>query len=103
MFESVEAESLRSRLRAAAAPPAAALFLALVYFTIYPALGRVPPALFWTVVAILLAGTLGGAVFIVRVVRADRPRGGDIAWLVLALLVELACARLFLGLVFPWF
>lgn len=102
MFESVQSDDLAARLRSAAMPPFAAFGLALLYFTIYPMLKRVPAALFWTVVLILLAGTVAGAVAIVRTVRRERPRGRAIGWLVAALLVELLCARTLLSLTLPW-
>ncbi len=102
MFESVRPPDAAERLRAAAVPPLAAFGLALVYFTIYPSLTRVPPALFWTVDAIVLAGAVGGVLTIARVARRETIRGRAIAWLAAAVLITLVCARLFVALTFPW-
>ena len=102
MFESVQRDDIAARLRSAAMPPFAASGLALLYFTIYPMLARVPAALFWAVVLVLLAGTVVGAVAILRAVRSERPRGRAIGWLVAAVIVELLCARTLLSLTFPW-
>lgn len=102
MFESVQRDDIAARLRSAAMPPFAAFGLALLYFTIYPMLQRVPATLFWGVVLVLLSGTVAGAVAIVRAVRSERPRGRAIGWLVAALLVEILCARTLLSLTLPW-
>ena len=80
----------------------AAFLFALLYFTLYPMLKRVPPALFWLVVLVLFAGAIGGAVLLVRIVRSEPVRGRAIAWFVAAILLECICAWLALGMVFPW-
>lgn len=102
MFESVRPPDVGERLRAAAVPPLAAFGLALLYFTIYPALKRVPAALFWSVDAIVLAGAIGGGIAIARVARREKIRGRAIGWLAAAALITLVCARLFLAMTLPW-
>ena len=102
MFESVQVDDTAARFRSAAVPPLAAFAITLLYITIFPLLGRVPAALFWSIVALLFIGSVAGAVLIVRAVRRQRPRGRAIAWLIAAMLIELACARTFLALTFPW-
>ena len=102
MFESIQTDDAAARFRAAAVFPLTAILLTLLYLTVVPLLARVPAPLFWSVVAILLLGAIGGAVAIVRVWREDRPRGAAIAWLIGAIVVELACARMFLWFTLPW-
>jgi hypothetical protein len=102
LFESVQVDDGAARFRSAAVPPIAAFAVALLYFTFYPMLGRVPAALFWSVVAILFIGVVAGAIAIVRAVRRERPRGRVLAWCVGAIVVELLCARTFLALALPW-
>ena len=102
MFEDVLTESAASRLRSAAAPPLAAFLIALGYSTLYPLLGRVPAWLFWSVVAILAAGAIGGAVSIVRVVRKEKIRGRAFGWLAGAVVLTLVCGWLAITLTFPW-
>ena len=84
-------------MRAAALPPLLAFLLALLYLTVYPLVGRVPPLLFWLMVSVLFAGTAGGLVMIMR--AASRR---VLAWLVPAVAMELVCAWMFLGMVVPW-
>lgn len=103
MFESLPVDDAAARARAAAIPPLAAFLITLVYLTVYPLLTRVPAILFWLVVTVLLAGSVFGGIAIVRLVRRERVRGRALVWLAGAILIELVCARLFLGLTFPWF
>lgn len=84
-------------MRRAALPPLIAFVLWLLYLAIYPLFARVPATLFWVIIAMLFAGTLLGAIAIVRAARRD-----VIAWLVAAILIELACARVLLGMLLPW-
>ena len=84
-------------MRAAALPPLIAFLLALLYLSVYPLLGRVPPPLFWLVVLILFAGTAAGAC---AIARAATRRAA--AWLIAAVAMELLCAWMFLGMVVPW-
>lgn len=65
-------------------------------------LARVPAALFWSIAAILLTGTLLGGLAIARILRRERVRGRAIGWLAGTVALELLCARMFLGLTFPW-
>jgi hypothetical protein len=102
LFESLPVDDAAARIRAAALPPLIAFLLTLVYLTVYPMLSRVPAALFWSVAAILLCGTIAGAIAIVRVVRRERVRGRALGWLTGAVLIELVCARMVLGLTLPW-
>lgn len=102
MFESIQTEDAAARFRSAAMPPLIAFAIALLYFTVYPLLPRVPALLFWSVVAVLVAGSIGGVVAIAGAVRRERPRARAVAWLVAASLVELLCARTLLALTFPW-
>ena len=102
MFESIQSDDAAARFRSAAIAPFLAFLLALLYFSLYPLLTRVPAALFWSVVAMLFAGSILGATAIVRELRRQSPRGSAIGWLVAAILIELLCARTCLGLVFPW-
>jgi uncharacterized membrane protein len=102
LFESLQTDDAAARFRVAAFPPFAAVLLTLLYLTIYPLLGRVPAWLFWSIVLVLLIGTILGGVAIVRAVRSERPRGTTIGWLVCAIVIELACARMFLWLTLPW-
>lgn len=102
MFESVRSDDAAARIRSAAVPPLAAFLVALAYLTIYPMLTRVPPALFWSVVLVLASGALLGAIAIIREVRRERVRGRAFGWLVAAAAMELMCAWLTVGLVFPW-
>jgi predicted membrane-bound mannosyltransferase len=102
LFESLPVDDTATRIRAAAVPPLAAFLITLAYLTIYPMLANVPAPLFWTVVAILLLGTILGAVALIRVVRRERVRGRALGWLAGAIAIELLCARMFLGLTFPW-
>lgn len=91
-----------ARLRAAAVPPLVAFLGALVYFTLYPLLPRVPAVLFWTMAVVVLAGAVAGIIGIARVVCRERIRGRAIGWLVVACAITLLCARLFLSLTLPW-
>jgi hypothetical protein len=102
LFESVQAETPSARFRSAAFAPLGAVLLTVIYLTVYPLLPRVPAALFWSVVALLLLGTVAGAVAIIRALRNGRPHGTPIGWLVAAVAIELICARLFLWFTFPW-
>jgi uncharacterized membrane protein len=102
VFESVRSEDAAARFRSAAFAPLAAFLIALLYFSLYPLLERVPPFLFWTVVLVLFAGVVVGAVAMIREARRERPRGRALAWLIGAVAVELLCARTFLALTFPW-
>ncbi|HEX7807514.1 MAG TPA: hypothetical protein VF608_02275 [Thermoanaerobaculia bacterium] len=102
MFESIRADDASTRLRNAAIAPLAAFLFALFYFSLARLFTRVPATLFWSVTLIVLAGVIAGAVMIVRVVRAETIRGRAIAWLVAAILVELACLRLWMTMVLPW-
>jgi hypothetical protein len=102
MFESVRPPDAAERLRAAAAFPFAALLLALLYFTLYPTLTRVPPALFWSVDAIVFLGAVAGVVAVVRIARHERIGGRALAWLAIAGIVTLVCVWLVLAFTFPW-
>jgi len=102
MFESVRPPDAAERLRNAAAAPFAALLLALLYFTLFPTLTRVPPVLFWGVDAIVFIGAVIGVIAIVRAARGEKIRGRAVAWLVAAIAITLLCARLCLALTFPW-
>jgi hypothetical protein len=102
MFESLPADDASARARSAARPPLVAFLLTLVYLTLYPLADRVPPILFWSVVTILLAGAVLGAVAIVRLVRRERIRGRALGWLAGAAVIELLCARMLAGLTLPW-
>lgn len=103
MFEeSVLVEDAASRLRGAAVPPLAAFLLLLGYVTMYPLLGRVPAALFWSVVAVLATGAVAGAVKLVRVIRSEKIRGTAIGWLTGAAALTFACAYMAVTLTFPW-
>jgi hypothetical protein len=102
LFESLQTDETAARFRAAAVPPLAAVFLTVTYLTVYRLLARVPAALFWSVVAILLLGTILGAMAIVRAVRRGRPRGTALGWLIGAILADLLCARIFLWVTLPW-
>lgn len=79
-----------------------AFLITLAYLTVYPLAGRVPPIVFWAVVVILLAGAVLGGIAIVRLLRRERVRGRALGWLAGAVAIELLCARMFLGLTFPW-
>ena len=100
MFESVQSDDAAAQFRSAAIAPLAAFLAYLLYLTLYPLLGRVPAALFWILTAILLAGSVFGAIAIIRVVR--RHRGTAFGWLAAAVLVELLCVRTFLAMTLPW-
>ena len=102
MFETVSSDSVPERVRHAAVAPLAAFLFAQFYETLYPLFERVPAAVFWSVVAILLAGTITGAVALVRVVREESIRGHAIVWLIIAIAVELLCTGMFLAKTFPW-
>jgi hypothetical protein len=102
LFESVQSDDAAARVRSAAIAPLAAGLLYLLYLTVYPLFGRVPAALFWLMTAIQLAGAIGGAIAIIRVVRAHSMRGRAFAWLVGAVIVEVFCARTFLAMAVPW-
>jgi hypothetical protein len=99
MFESVQQDDAAARFRAAAVFPLIAILLTLLYLTIYPLLARVPAALFWSVVAVLVLGTAAGAA---ALVRTGRPRGAAVAWFIGSILVELVCARMLLWFTLPW-
>lgn len=102
MFESVFLDDASSRLRSAAVPPLASFLLTLGYLTLYPVLGRVPAALFWSVVLILAVGAIAGATRIIQVMRAERIRGRAIGWLTGAAGLTLICAYMAVNLTFPW-
>jgi ABC-type microcin C transport system permease subunit YejE len=102
LFESLPPDDAAARIRSAAVPPLAAFLITLAYLTVYPMLSRVPAPLFWTTVTILLLGTILGAIALIRVVRRERVRGRALGWLAAAIAIELLCARMFLGLTFPW-
>lgn len=78
------------------------MLFTVIYLTVYPLLPRVPAALFWSVVALLLLGAVAGAVAIIRALRNGRPRGTAVGWLVAAVAIELICTRLFLWFTLPW-
>ena len=84
-------------MRAAALPPLIAFVVAVLYLAVYPLFGSVPPLLFWLVVAILFAGAALG---LFRIIRAASRR--VLFWLVAAVVMELVCARVLLGMVLPW-
>ena len=102
MFESVQTDETAARFRAAAVPSLGAVFLTIAYMTVYRLLTRVPAPLFWSVVAVLVIGTLLGAVATVRALRRGRPRGTAIGWLAGAILADLLCARILLLFTLPW-
>lgn len=102
MFESLPVDDASARARAAAIAPLVAVLVTLVYLTIYPLARRVPPPLFWTVVAILFAGVILGATAAARLLLRERVRGRAAGWLAGAIVIELLCGRLFLGLTLPW-
>ncbi len=79
-----------------------AFLFAQFYETLYPLFGRVPAAVFWSIDAILLAGSVIGAIALLRVVRAEVIRGRAIVWLTIAITVELLCTGMFLAKTFPW-
>ena len=103
MFESVRPPDAVERLRAAALPPLIAFIVALLYFALYPTMTRVPLALFWSMAAVVLLGTVMGVIAIARVVMKEKIRGRAIAWLVAAVVMTLMCGRLALALTLPWF
>ena len=84
-------------MRRAALPPLVAFVLWLFYLAIFPLFPRVPAIVFWLIVAMLFAGTVAGAIAIARAARRD-----VLAWLAPAVVIELACTRVLLGMVFPW-
>lgn len=104
MFEAIERRDAAADARRIALAPLAAFLFELAYLTLAPLLGRVPPAIFWFVVIVMLAGTVlgiaGVARFLVR--RRGEVAGRVLAWLVAAIVVTVICARAFLALVFPW-
>ena len=102
MFDSVFTEDASARLRYAAAAPLASFLITLGYLTFYPLLPRVPAFLFWSVVVILAAGAIAGAVNILRVVRNEKIRGRAIGWLTGAAALTLLCAWLAITLTLPW-
>ena len=104
MFEAIEQRDPAAEVRRIALAPLAAFLLELVYLTLVPLLRRVPPALFWTLTLVLLAGTIAGVAGIARfVVRRRRELAGRVlAWLIAAIAITLVCARAFLALVSPW-
>ena len=84
-------------MRAAALPPLAAFVVAVLYLAVYPLFGSVPALLFWLVVAILFAGAALG---LFRILRATSRR--VLFWLVAAVVMELVCVRVLVGMVLPW-
>ena len=102
MFDSVFTDDAASRLRGAAAPPLAAFLIALGYLTIYPLLNRVPAALFWTIVAVLAAGAILGAINIIRVLRSVKLEGRDFGWLTAGAAITLLCGYAAVSMTFPW-
>lgn len=102
MFESVVPDDASSRLRSAAVAPLASFLLFLGYLTLYPLLGRVPAALFWSVVVVLGIGAIAGATRVVCILRTERIRGRALGWLTGAAGLTLICAYLALNLTFPW-
>lgn len=103
MFEeSFITDDAASRLRGAAVPPLAAFLILLGYITIYPLLGRVPAALFWSIVAVLASGASAGAIKLTAIVRSEKIRGRAIGWLAGASMLTLACAWFAVSLTFPW-
>ena len=101
MFETI-ADSPGVRFRRAALAPVAAFLLTQLYFGFYPVAGTFVPFMFYSVVAVVLAGTLLGAVALVGAFRDERVRGVAAGWAVLAVAAELLCARLLLSLTLPW-
>jgi predicted benzoate:H+ symporter BenE len=102
LFESIQTDETAARFRAAALPPLAAVLLTVAYLTVYRLLARIPALLFWSVAAILLLGTVLGAMAIVRAVRRERPRGTALGWFAGAILADLLCARMLLWFTLPW-
>jgi hypothetical protein len=80
----------------------AAFLFAQLFFAVYPILGRVPEAVIWGVEVILFVGAIVGAFSIVRVVRSASMRGRAAAWLLVVVVAELLCAKLFFELTVPW-
>jgi hypothetical protein len=105
LFEEITTRSPAAKFRAAATVPIGAFLIAQAYYTLYPLLGHVPAAMFYAIAAILCAGTFGGAIGIVRVLRRheDELNTSAIAWLLATLLATLLCAWLSLSLIVPWF
>jgi hypothetical protein len=79
-----------------------AYLFAQLCFALFPLFAHIPAAVFRILEAILLAGAVAGAIAIVRVVRSSPIRGRSVAWLIVAAIAELLCARLFVVLAFPW-
>jgi hypothetical protein len=100
VFESVQSDDAAAQFRSAAIAPFAAFLAYLLYLALYPLLGRVPAALFWIMTAILFAGSVFGAIAIIRVFR--RHRGTAFGWFAAAVLVELLCVRTFFAMTVPW-
>ena len=104
LFDAIRPPDAVARIRSTAVAPLAAFIAAQLYFTIYPLLTRVPPALFWTIVAIVFAGACAGLVGATRVVLRHRTDFGarEYAWLLASLAATALCAYLFVSLTFPW-
>ena len=102
MFESIVAPNAAQRLKRAAVFPLAAFGVAQLYFLVYPLLSRVPPTLFWTVVCVLAAGVVSGAIALTRAMRGELFRGSALAWFLGAGAVELLCAWLLVSMAVPW-
>jgi hypothetical protein len=102
MFESITPPNAAQRLKRAAAFPLGAFFIAQLYFLVYPLLARVPAMLFWSVVCVLLAGVVSGAVALTRAMRGESFRGSALAWFLGAGAVEVLCAWLLVSMVVPW-
>lgn len=104
MFESIGERDPAAGARRIAAAPLAAFLIELAYLTLAPLLGRVPPALFWLLVLVMLAGTIAGVAGIVRFVKQHRGKivGRVLAWLIAAAVITIVCGRAFLALILPW-
>ena len=102
MFESVQSDESAARYRAASIPPVVAFVVALSYISVYPLLPAVPAWLFWSIDALLLIGSLWGAVRLVRAIRVAPPRGALAGWAAGAVGVNVVCAWLFLSFTLPW-
>lgn len=104
MFESIRPPDAAARFRSAALAPFASFLFAEAYLTFYPMLERVPPWLFWSVVAALSVGTAAGIVQVARVIRATRGErdARTAGWCAIAIVSCLLSARVLAGMCLPW-
>jgi hypothetical protein len=104
LFDVFRAPDASAEFRSAALLPLVAFLVTQGYHTVYPLLARVPPALFWSVAFVAIAGAVAGMLRIGVLLRRHRHEldARAVAWLLAAALTTLVCAFVAVSFTAPW-